>query len=179
MKAKSLGLTLVELLVVMVIIGLLTVLAVPSFKGLMAKRAVQAAASDVASDLRLARSEALKRSSFVTVCRSLDAATCAASQGSWHTGWIIYLDRNGNGSMDPGDNVLRVHQELSGIRSLGASNLATTKAALRFGPNGLGIGVSDSWNVTPQASALASATRLLCLTNQGRLTLRDAGAASC
>lgn len=178
MKAKSRGLTLIELLVVVVVIGVLGSLVAPSFIGLFARRAVQAAASDVASDLRLARSEATKRSSYVTACRSTDAATCAGT-GSWHTGWVVFVDGNGNGAIDAGDAVLRVHQELSGIRSVGNADLTTTRAFLTFRPNGLGISISDTWFVTPSASSAAGIGRLMCISSQGRLTLREQGATAC
>jgi type IV fimbrial biogenesis protein FimT len=182
MKAKSRGLTLVELLVVMVVIGILSALVGPSFVGLLARRAVQAAASDIASDLRVARSEATKRSTSVTVCRSTDHATCAGA-GSWHTGWVVFVDRDGDGLMDAGDDILRVHQELSSIRSMGnaAPDLATTRATLTFRPNGLVLGVSgtsDGWVVTPTSSSAASA-RLVCIAAQGRLTVREQGATAC
>jgi type IV fimbrial biogenesis protein FimT len=178
MKAKSRGFTLIELMVVIALLGVLASLVAPSFKGALARRAVLAAASDVASDLRLARSEAAKRSSFVTVCRSTDTATCAA-KGSWHTGWIMFLDRNGDGVKDAADEVLRVHQELAGIQSLGASTLADTKETLTFRPNGLGIGINDSWVATPSASTAAGSTRLLCISSQGRLSVGEEGASAC
>ena len=179
MKSNSRGLTLIELLVTLVIMGILSMLVIPSFSLLLAKRAVRAAASDVASDLRLARSEAVKRSNFVTVCRSTDAATCAGA-GSWHTGWVVFLDRNGNGAIDGADDtVLRVHQELSGIQSMGNTDLALTKAVLTFRPNGLGVGISDTWMVTPLASSKPGSTRLMCISSQGRLTLGEPGATAC
>ncbi|MBC5785003.1 GspH/FimT family pseudopilin [Ramlibacter sp. USB13] len=179
MKSNSRGLTLIELLVTLAVMGILSMLVIPSFSVLLAKRAVQAAASDVASDLRLARSEAVKRSNYVTVCRSTDASTCAAA-GSWHTGWVVFLDLNGNGAIDgAGDTILRVHQEVSGIQSMGNTDPSTTKAALTFRPNGLGVGINDTWMVTPLASSKPGTTRLMCISSQGRLTLREPGATAC
>jgi type IV fimbrial biogenesis protein FimT len=179
MKAKSRGLTLIELLVVMVVIGVLGSLVAPSFIGLFSRRAVQAAASDLASDLRLARSEATKRSTYVTACRSTDAATCTAG-GSWHTGWVVFVDGNGNSAIDAGDTILRVQQPISGLRSMGVSpDLTTTRGTLTFRPNGLGISLSDTWVLTATGTGSATTTRLMCISAQGRLVLRDKGASAC
>jgi hypothetical protein len=92
---------------------------------------------------------------------------------------VVFVDRNGDGVMDAGDNVLRVHQELSGIRSMGASPLGSTKAVLTFRPNGLGIGINDGWTITPQVTVGATVSRLLCISAQGKLTLREPGAVAC
>lgn len=55
------GFTLLELLITITIVGILVALAVPSFKDTFERRRVKTVAETVASDLRLARSEAIVR----------------------------------------------------------------------------------------------------------------------
>lgn len=77
---KSLGFTLVELMVTVVIAGILVVLAIPSFQSFVAEQRISNAAFDVMSMLTLTRSEALKRNTNVV-------STQAA--GGWQNGWVV------------------------------------------------------------------------------------------
>lgn len=61
------GFSLMEVMVVAVIVAIMAVLAVPSFSGMVQRQRVKNAADAVLSDLRWARSEAIKRGQDVTV----------------------------------------------------------------------------------------------------------------
>jgi Tfp pilus assembly protein FimT len=64
---QLLGFTLTEMLITVGITALLTALAAPSFISLLEKRRLTAAAEAILADLRMARSEAIKRNISVTV----------------------------------------------------------------------------------------------------------------
>ncbi len=76
-KAIVRGFTLLELMVTITVLGILVALAVPSYSSLINRNRVRNAAEQMRSDFSLARSEALKRSSNVTIsfARSADGAT--------------------------------------------------------------------------------------------------------
>ncbi len=66
----------VELLITMVVLGLLLTVAVPSFQDFLLRNQLQNAVEKVYSDLRFARSEAIKRNTDVAVSFSSGANWC-------------------------------------------------------------------------------------------------------
>lgn len=73
------GLTLVELIVTLVIVGVLLTLAVPSFSEAVARERLRGANAQLVTDLKFARSEAIQRGEAVRVdFRSNPSASCYA-----------------------------------------------------------------------------------------------------
>lgn len=70
------GLTLLELMVAIAILGILVVVAVPSFRDLLAQQRIKGAAELVQTDLMFARSEAVRRNSAVYVKLTTGADGC-------------------------------------------------------------------------------------------------------
>ena len=78
------GFTLTELMVVVAIVGILTMVAVPSFNSLVQSQRVKNAGFELYSSLALARSEAIKRNSDVTIA--------ATTNANGELGWVITAD---------------------------------------------------------------------------------------
>jgi type IV fimbrial biogenesis protein FimT len=115
------GFTLLELIVGITIAAILTALTVPSFlKTVQTNRGVSDA-NAVLAVITLARSEAIKRDSTVTLCASTDGSTCSTS-ASWDSGFLAYIDANGDGTYDssptPPDILLRAEVPLSGASTI-------------------------------------------------------------
>jgi prepilin-type N-terminal cleavage/methylation domain-containing protein len=86
---KSRGFTLLELLVAIVIMGILAAIAIPSFRTTIQKHRLRSATDNLQAAIDYARSEAVLRATYVSLCASTDGATCASSK-TYETGWLVY-----------------------------------------------------------------------------------------
>lgn len=71
------GVTLTELLITIAVLGILIALASPSYQGMLERNRLKEVVESLKADMQLARSEAIKRSTNVTVSKSLGDA------GAW------------------------------------------------------------------------------------------------
>ena len=139
---KAQGLTLTELLITLAVAAVVLAMATPSLRDLMLDNRVTAQANAFLTSLNLARSEAVKRGLRVVVCNSTDGARCAGAE-DWNGGWIVFVDRNENGQVDPDPDpaldepVLQVHGPLSGgLRLFGNAPVA---ARVGYTPAGFAV----------------------------------------
>lgn len=172
MKNRQSGFTLIELLVVVAVASVLMSLAVPSFRTFLTKRSVQAAVDAIALDLRFARSEAIKRTTRVSMCSSTNGTSCAAA-ASWKDGWIVFVDDDGDGSVDASDVVVRVQDAFPNLASI---NTSAVTLAITYQPTGWARAAAQTFTFTPLGDGDA---RLVCVSNQGRAYVKAAGATSC
>jgi len=108
----SRGFTLVELMITISIASILLAVAVPGYQSLMKGSHLATQANQFMTALHYARSEAVKRGMRVTICKSADGATCNGD--NWQDGWLIFSDAGTAGSVDSGDEILRVFPKLNG-----------------------------------------------------------------
>ncbi len=97
---SQLGISLIEVLVVLAIIAILTTLAIPVFK--QDNKALLT--SQLTTDLAMARIEAIRRNTAVTLCPSTDQETCTNTT-DWQTGWIMFVDDNNDFLKNPDNGV--------------------------------------------------------------------------
>lgn len=138
------GFTLAELMVVLAMAAVLTGMAVPSFRTMIADNRLATATNTFVSHLALARSEAIKLRTTISLCRSGDpdaAAPVCAGAGStandWTTGWLVFANvGTAVGTFDAGDTLLRVGAGFPAGGSLAVTANAVSNASVTFRADG-------------------------------------------
>lgn len=115
------GFTLIELIVTLAIAAVVLTVAVPNFISFVQNNRLTGQANDLVTALNYARSEAIKRGVRVTVCSRADDANCAAAT-AWNTGWLVFVDTNGDGVVG-GETVLQVRPPLESTNTLNSATL--------------------------------------------------------
>jgi type IV fimbrial biogenesis protein FimT len=180
------GFTLYELLITVLVIGVVLTLGIPSFSDFTRNSRITSTANDMHSSFQLARSEAARGKTPVTICASNNSmAAAAACGGTFDDGWIIFIDLNGDiQRAGAGENVLRRHPPVDT-----AINITTNAGAAYFGFAPTGLGRGDVGGVPAVQTAVIcdergnqvaaggnSAARVLVVTPIGRATvLREVG----
>lgn len=189
------GFTLIELVIVITISAILVALAAPSLTGLIASNSVSSASNSFIADSRFARGEAMRRGKNVTMCRSnaplVAAPVCSSGDGlavgGWMEGWLVFLDENGDGLFNAGnDTVLRVQEPLSGLGdfyAVGAfpsTSTVSNRNKISFDGTGRAIGQQGRWLIHASGSLQSDSNyaRTLCLNSVGRIRLIK-GEATC
>lgn len=129
-------------------------------KNLLMDQRLSSQANDLVADLNYARSEAVRRATTVTVCKTLNPAPSSGNPScdttaadAWTTGRVIFVDsgsgtssNDGNGTLNSGELVLRVRQALDGVSNkLNGDGTATGTA------NFILYNASGLTNLTPKS----------------------------
>jgi type IV fimbrial biogenesis protein FimT len=115
MLVKSLGFTIIEMMVVVAIIAILSMMALPGFQNLMINQRAAGIASRLADSLNLARMTAITMGKPVIVCpmlpgSSMQQQACLPSTNTW-SAWLVFMDNNANNIDDTGE-VLKYYEDI-------------------------------------------------------------------
>lgn len=154
------GVTLVELITVIAIIGIMMVIGIPSFRYIDTSYRISGEANGLLGDLQFARAEAIKEGQTVTACVSTDGATCAEGNTDWQTGWIVFSDVNDDQTVDAGDTVLRVQATFT---STDTFEPVTDLSAVTFNGEGFALGLPNGGTTLTLHDATANPVWTRCL----------------
>ncbi len=168
MKTQS-GFTLVELMTTLAVGIIILAIGIPAFLSMMSTNQIAGYSNDLVSAIRLARSEAIKRSDTVAVCASNSDQT-ACSGNDWNNGWIVFSDDNGDGNLDGGETVHRVWSiEVTERADLEFQN--TTPNTISFDSSGGNAANAQTQFALQKSDCIASRARQVTISITGRPSL--------
>ena len=145
------GLTLVELMVTLAVAIILIAVGMPLFTGVAANNRATTQANTFLTAFKLARSEAVKRATNVSVCAIDDPdaspPTCGGND-DWDNGLLVFTDGDTAGTIDGGDERIRAFPIAT------AGSVATTSQVNRPCQSSRAVS-ARAW---ARSSAAASAT---------------------
>jgi len=157
------GFTLMEVMMVVTIVGILSIVAMPSIGEYIKNQRIKSQMFDVLNALNIARSEAVKRKTTTTFCSTTSFTDCAGST-TWTTGYMIFEDANADATFD-----------------VGSDTSINTGAALSGGSNAL---IADANNIIYRTDGSISTTTTFAICDDrgeahGReITVKQVGRAS-
>jgi len=144
------GFTLIELLVSLTVLAIIAFAAAPSFSSLVAAQRVRNTTLDLSAAMTLARSEAVKRNSSVTV------SVTAAASSDWASGWTVTA----------GTEKVRSYGPYNGI-----SITASAGNSLSVGNDGRPETGSLTFQVAPSWSSQTGSTSCVQVSATGRVAV--------
>jgi len=164
---RQAGVTLPELMVTLMVVAILCGIGAPSYRYVTTGNRLSTEVNALLGDMQLARAEAIREGASVVVCASSDGETCSGSD-NWKTGWIVWNDPNGNGSIDTGEAVLHQNAALQSTDTVQASN---SISQITFNRTGFATGIPDGTVFTlHDSTADKRYTRCLQVTAVGKMT---------
>ncbi|MET4160981.1 hypothetical protein CFI10_13790 [Marinobacterium iners] len=149
-RIRQAGVTLVEIMVTVVVLGVLAAIAIPGFDAYSSTSARRAAVSDFLSAAGLARSMAIQRGQDVTLCPR-NGNQCSAA-ADWSNGWLMVT----------GGQVMRSWGETpSGVQQMSADS----GGAITWSSTGM---VSAARNI--ELIMIDGAQRCIRITTLGRVS---------
>lgn len=165
------GFTLVELVVTLVVLAILTMIALPSYRDLTRRNRLSSTSNALLADISYARNEAITRGVPVSICAASATADTCSDSASYETGWLVYTYAPGkalvgtdySADADDGNVLLRRTNAASGLAITAASATPVTfgqQGQLRPGGTSLTFDVCAKSGDTVESTGAVPGSRL-------------------
>ena len=126
------GFTVIEMMIAVAVIAILVSIAAPTLRDVTLNARMNAQVSTLMVDLATARSEAIHRSARVVICTSSNGTGCTGTQ--WEQGWMVFVDRNHDGSVNADEPILKVSPALHAGNTLAVAGDTNSAGGARYVP---------------------------------------------
>jgi len=125
--ARHRGFTLIELMATIAVLAVLITIAAPDLSQFIVRNRLTGQANQLLGDLSLTRSEAAARHTPVTICAAASATACAgAGTSNWESGWIVFVDSDGDGAMAATTDIIKYVAAPGGNSTIVSSGFTNT-----------------------------------------------------
>lgn len=157
------GFTLIELIIVLSILTIILSIATPNFLKFKQKMYLDSERNRLTVSLHFARNFAITNNTHVIVCPSDKGNECD-SGSNWHSGWIVFIDKNGNREHDEDEKLLR-HENKS-LKSIDIRS-SIHRSKIRFNSMGYSPGTNTSIHFCDMNNS--TIPRSIIINNAGRI----------
>lgn len=165
------GFTLVELMIAIAVATMLVAAALPAFDEIRQEQVLHGVQHEFLATLHHAKQAAITSNRRVSLCPSTDGANCLKT-GTWHRGWMVFVDRNADRSPDPGEPVLSRQSGLHQALTLTSSRY---RRIITFQPTGTAGGSNATFTICAGTERAAA----VVLSRLGRIRLEEGDADDC
>ncbi len=162
---RASGFTLLELLVALAVAVLLIMIAASSFREFAVESKLRSRSGELATDLNLARLEAIKRNGRVLVCAKGAGSNACVNTNQWDNGWVVCYDADSDNACDPSTPTDPNPIKTTALTD-NALHLASTVSAVRFNA----IGTSNGTSVLTLSIDGSASTRTTNVVGTGFIT---------
>ena len=120
LRFKNKGFTLIELMITVVLLAIVVNMLTPIGQVLENIR-LDYLHQRFFSSAYFAKSEAIKRAETVSMCQSNNGVVCHHG-ANWSAGWLVFVNRNANNSVDSGEEIIRVYNQSSHLANIAISS---------------------------------------------------------
>jgi type IV fimbrial biogenesis protein FimT len=149
------GMTLIELMVTLTVLGILAAAAIPNFKSFLHNTRLSSEATKLYMDMETARSEAARRNTTVTICPMPSGNACS---NDWSKPRVMFVDADNDGTRGASEELIRNSDALSPTVTVTTANLSATPNAVRIRPVGVSSTPTASWKFCERDSTLPGQT---------------------
>jgi type IV fimbrial biogenesis protein FimT len=166
------GLSLVELATTLAVISISLAVAVPSWSTFAERNQVSAASNTLLTHLRFARSAAVHRQGYVSLCPSDDGNACSGDPFGWQRGYLVFQDNNGNRRREADETILRVEGQAAATLRLFST---AGRPAIRFRSDGAAWSTNTTFSVCGSSGPEHNRAVILYGTGRARVDRRRPG----